>query len=235
MGRINWEKAIGTKVNGFLIKDYKRENKHSYVYVECPFCLQNKWMRTDWIREQRVVSCGCYNAENNYTKPKDIKGRVFGKLQAVEPTEQKDSNGCIIWECICECGNTTFVTASDLLYGGRVSCGCNASNAAKKRYEYTLKPYQDKDIVDGTSLHAITSKELLATNTSGCTGVTYDKERNKWLAQIIFRGKHYYLGRYDKKEDAIQARFIAENKLHGDFLEWYLKNYTKNKRDAENE
>lgn len=49
-----------------------------------------------------------------------------------------------------------------------------------------------------------------STNTSGCIGVTWDKERQKWLA--FFKGK--YLGRYINFEDAVYARKQAEENYH---------------------
>lgn len=63
------------------------------------------------------------------------------------------------------------------------------------------------------------------TNTSGVRGVYYSSRRNKWIAQIMFRQKCYYLGGYDKIEDAAEARAAAEEKIFGDFLKWYEEEY----------
>lgn len=61
-------------------------------------------------------------------------------------------------------------------------------------------------------------------NTSGYTGVYYNKQTQKWVAQIgigIYEntGKKHcmYLGSYDNKEDAIIARKQAEDKYFGEF------------------
>lgn len=43
-------------------------------------------------------------------------------------------------------------------------------------------------------------------NTSGVTGVVWQKDRKKWAAQIMVDGKAISLGRYDKFEDAVAAR-----------------------------
>ena len=40
------------------------------------------------------------------------------------PTFEKDSNGSMIWECICDCGNKTTATYSNLKRGHKKSCGC---------------------------------------------------------------------------------------------------------------
>ena len=61
-------------------------------------------------------------------------------------------------------------------------------------------------------------------NTSGYKGVTWDKNRGKWVAQLHLHGKHYYLGRYDTLEDAVKARRQAEEKYFG---EWSYDNSMK--------
>lgn len=50
-------------------------------------------------------------------------------------------------------------------------------------------------------------------NTSGVTGVYYDKQRSLWCARGWLSGRHKYLGRFEKLEDAEHAvtRFRADN------------------------
>lgn len=55
------------------------------------------------------------------------------------------------------------------------------------------------------------------TNTSGVIGVSFDKERNKWAAQIMINGKNKHLGRYDTLEEAADARRQAEIEYFGEF------------------
>jgi hypothetical protein len=54
-------------------------------------------------------------------------------------------------------------------------------------------------------------------NTSGYKGVTWDKERGKWMAQIKVNKKLVYLGRYDDPHVAHKAYCEAALKLHGEF------------------
>lgn len=51
-------------------------------------------------------------------------------------------------------------------------------------------------------------------NTSGCVGVYYIKNANKWKAEIIKNKKYYNLGIYDSKEKAIESRKKAEGGHH---------------------
>lgn len=53
---------------------------------------------------------------------------------------------------------------------------------------------------------------LKKNNTSGITGVVWNKERKKWQAQIAPNGKMITLGRFENLEDAIDARKKAELK-----------------------
>lgn len=57
-------------------------------------------------------------------KPMDITGQRFGLLIAIKPTEQRASNGSIIWECLCDCGNITYVSVGQLTRKHTLSCGC---------------------------------------------------------------------------------------------------------------
>lgn len=43
---------------------------------------------------------------------------------------------------------------------------------------------------------------MYKTNTSGVRGIYFSNKRNKWIAQIMFKQKCYYLGGYDRIEEA---------------------------------
>ena len=51
-------------------------------------------------------------------------------------------------------------------------------------------------------------------NTSGFTGVVWDKSKRKWRAEIKVNYRNVYLGRFDNIDDAIAARKKA-NKKYG--------------------
>lgn len=54
-------------------------------------------------------------------------------------------------------------------------------------------------------------------NTSGITGVSYDKSRNKWATEIRVNNKKIFLGRFECKEDAVKVRKEAEKKYFGKY------------------
>ena len=51
---------------------------------------------------------------------------------------------------------------------------------------------------------------------------------HKYRAYINFQHKQYHLGSYEKLEDAIRARKVAEEKIYGTFLNWYAETYPEN-------
>ncbi len=60
-------------------------------------------------------------------------------------------------------------------------------------------------------------KNPYSTNKLGIKGVCWDKLRNKFIAQIMFNGKHIHLGRFTVLGDADQSYRKAEEKYFGEF------------------
>lgn len=59
---------------------------------------------------------------------KDISGLKFNKLLVVGDSGRRSTSGAILWECLCDCGSTTYQT-STILRGGTVkTCGCSKSD-----------------------------------------------------------------------------------------------------------
>lgn len=88
-------------------------------------------------------------------------------------------------------------------------------------------------LIDGTCVEKISRTGLQKNNTSGFTGV--QSRGNQWIAVITFKRKVFYLGKYEKLEDAVQARKRAEEMLFGEFLDWYHENYPSKNRKKDTE
>lgn len=97
--------------------DFKNSwSNNTYWNCQCECGNITTVMGTN-LRRGAVTSCGC-------KKTCDITGKRFGKLVAIKPTEQRDKNGGILWECKCDCGRTHYATPGNLNSGGLLSCGC---------------------------------------------------------------------------------------------------------------
>ena len=164
------------------------------------------------LQSGKTKSCGC----NGHPPRMDLTGCIFGKLTVIELAERRNYSS--YWRCKCECGNETIVEHDNLISGHTKSCGC----LQKTQVVENLK------LMDGTSVTILESlrNRLISTNTSGYNGVYRDKKNEKWAAQITFKRKTYYLGSYDKIEDAVKARQRGEE-MYDDFLEWYYSEHPK--------
>lgn len=152
-------------------------------------------------------SCGCLS----HPPLKDLTGKRFGKLTVTAYAGKK--NGMHRWHCTCDCGRETVVGQTLLLDGRTKSCGCIQASV----YKENLK------LVEGTSitiLKAVKSGRLIKSNTSGHTGVYYNKRRGLWIAQLTFQGRNRYLGAYRQLEDAVKARQRGEE-IYDRFLEQF--------------
>lgn len=161
---------------------------------------------------------------------KDITNKIFDKLTAIEPTDQrKDAN--ILWKCTCKCGNEFLATVHDLM-GERVkSCGCVGLELAKVNAVKNMAEFKGNNYIAGTRLDIVNGSITKRKNTTGHKGV-YNKY-GRYVASIQFQGKRYSLGHYNKIEDAVEARRIAEGKLYGEFLEWYNSTKGADKNETE--
>ena len=62
------------------------------------------------------------------------------------------------------------------------------------------------------------NSKLSSKNSSKYKGITYDKQRNKWMSYIQINGKLKNLGRFDKIEDAVNCRVKKAKEVYGEFM-----------------
>ena len=155
-------------------------------------------------------SCGCLV----HLPLKDYVGKRFGALVVVEYAGKE--KGVHLWRCRCDCGRETVVRQYNLQSGHVQSCGCLQREIRRKNLKF----------VEGTSVTIIQNrmKRNIRSNTSGYNGVYKNKRLDKWIAQITFKGKTYYLGTYEDIQDAVKARKRGEE-MYENFLEWYTNEH----------
>lgn len=205
---------IGSKFNMLTIIDSEFRNKKTYYLCKCD-CGNEKWIRADSVTSEKQKSCGCLSKKKQF-KHKDLTGSKIGRLTVLEEVNKKDEK--YYYKCKCDCGNIKVIEADLLTTEKTKSCGCLGTENALDKQKLAIEKFKEKYLVEGTSLASINREKPIKSNTSGITGVTWDKSKGKWMAQVVFKGKSYYLGRYEDKEEAVKARKEAEEKLHKEFL-----------------
>jgi len=205
---------VGKRFGKLVVQKYagKREGVHRWLCL-CD-CGKETLVGQTSLQSGKTKSCGCLGNP----PAQDILGQQFGDLTVIAYDGNRD--GMYYWRCRCKCGKEAVVRQDNLLQGHTKSCGCRQ----KKIYIDNLK------MVDGTSvvlLEGARRERLIGSNSSGYNGVYRKQKSEKWAAQITFKGKTYYLGSYEKIEDAVKARKKAEERMYGEFLSWYYETHYK--------
>ena len=204
---------IGKKVGRWTIIGETRKKGKKYYACSCE-CGTVKAVYYRSLEKGESNSCGCLRRElqRENLMGEDMTGRVFGRPTTVG----RDASRRGYWICECECGNRKSIRGTSLTKKKEPtrSCGCIHTEVASVVGSKTIKDNSREVLLQNamykTNFHIIGSERLPKNNTSGHKGVKWDSSRKKWRAYIDVQGKSLYLGRYDKKEDAILAREEAE-------------------------
>jgi len=63
-----------------------------------------------------------------------------------------------------------------------------------------------ENLVDATRAQQQVNRNVQKNNSSGAPGVHFDNKKNKWIARETVQGRRAYLGFYESKEEAIEAK-----------------------------
>lgn len=83
---------------------------------------------------------------------KDLQGCIFNKLKVLSVSGSNSSAGKV-WNCLCECGNETTATSTELVNNKKKSCGCSRTEANIDRL--AGKTFGEFDVLEdiGSSKH----------------------------------------------------------------------------------
>lgn len=158
-----------------------------------------------------ATSCGC-----SWRQPAVQETQKYGRLTAIRATEQRRGRS-VVWECLCDCGNTVLARATMLASGHTTSCGCVKRELDEQKDFKKILTY-----TDDTCIEFAKGIGKPRSNTSSDTGVRgVILKDGKYQAQIKFRKRRYYLGRFSRLEDAVEARRRAEMRVE-EYVEEYL-------------
>ena len=110
-------------------------------------------------------------------------------------------------QCLPLCSRIIFLLANGYLTKGKEIDHIDG-NPLNNRVE---------NLREATSSQNSCNAKTQKNNTSGHKGILWDKKREKWLVRITLEKKHFYLGRYENLEEAIQVVMSERARLHGEF------------------
>lgn len=157
--------------------------------------------RNDYEITDEGVWINCYNRQNKFTDK---------FLIDLDDLERVKDHKWRCWKKRFFTGNFKPISIHTFLLNpkeGQVIDHINGNPADNRRCNLRITT-QDKNCIN---------KDLQSNNTSGVAGVSWDKARNRWAPEIAIKRKRCHLGRYQKFEDAVYARYIAELVIFDDF------------------
>lgn len=85
------------------------------------------------------------------SKQKNLSGMKFNNLSVIKEVG-KDKYNQVLWECVCECGNTKIARSYDLTSGRTKSCGCiqreaSKNNGHKNGYDLTGRRFGNLTVI----------------------------------------------------------------------------------------
>lgn len=170
----------------------------SYMWLCRCSCGNEVKASTAELLGGRKKSCGCLKADHCQKRTKDIAGQKFGSLTALQPTGKR-LGGSVVWQCRCDCGNICEASYNELQTGDKKSCGCLKS----------MHPAPPAFRWEAMTREAFQQRKVRSNNTSGHTGVQKTRNGN-WHAYITVKGHTYHLGTYTDMQQAVFARYQAE-------------------------
>lgn len=126
----NFVDLTGTRFGRWTVIEFAYTNKSGTAMWLCECdCGTRKIVCGKNLRQGLTMSCGCIRKEYLHDKFfVDLTGRTYSNLY-VKRLIGKNKNNKYVYECVCVCGNTTNVVASDLVNGHIRSCGCIKSHS----------------------------------------------------------------------------------------------------------
>ena len=104
------------------------ERKHTSVIWLCRCdCGNEVQVSCTDLRTGSVTTCDDVKAHGvqvrGPSKKRYMAGQRFGRLVLIRPSDVKQGS-LTLWECACDCGNTTLARIDVLKKGWKKSCGC---------------------------------------------------------------------------------------------------------------
>lgn len=177
------------------------QNKHR-TYCRC-IAIDNK----EYIVRQDALMSGVTHTIHGACSggiAKDITGKRFGRLVAIEPIDERATNGGIKWKCICDCGNIIYPTMNNLKRKHTTSCGCAKEDFIEsckidiigKKFEY-LTVLNEEESIKGErrkvkclckcgNIHICSVTDLTTGHTMSC-GCMYKSKGELYIEEILHK------------------------------------------------
>lgn len=235
----NFGRLIVLEYLGHFVKDGTKAKRH-YYKCQCT-CEKNTILTVDRYKllSGHTTSCGCKavesitkrNKEDNPSKYfiREINEHYIDEFGVGHIKMSNTDNEML---CDSECMEVLLEYYWNEK-GGYARSSKNRKKVHAHRLVINAGDYNVNNQVDHINgntldnrkenLRIVTSRQnglnssIRKDNTSGVTGVCWDKKKQQWCVRVYENEVAIYLGYFDKFEDAIKARIKGEEKYYGEY------------------
>ena len=211
-----------------VLKINEEKNDFDQIYWDCQCeCGNIVPVSTANLRDGTSMSCGCLRIENSIKSRKktntyDLSGEYgIGYTTNTNKPFMFDKED---FDKICNMawrenryGYIVSSNKSDNIYLHRVIMDCCDTDIEVDHINHDKTDNRHRNLRLCSHQQNNYNKGISKYNTSGYSGVGWDKRTSRWRARIYVGGKDIYLGLFENIEDAIKARKEAEIKYFKEF------------------
>lgn len=195
------------------------------------FCLcdcGNEFVaRGDYLRDGITRHCGCNRKGNGVGKTSKLNKYIIINDYAIGITTNTNNEFCIDIDDIDKVqkyswyeSDTGYLMSrinNKIVRMHRLIMDVKDKNVVVDHINHDTLDNRKNNLRIASSSQNNMNKIKQSNNTSGITGVSWDKRKKKWRAYIKINSEHSELGFYDNFEDAVNARRNAEEKYFGEY------------------
>lgn len=227
---------FGKLIALYIDEEKSKERKKIYWWCKCDCNGPLKSILGSALRCGNTKSCGCVQKEKLRQRSKkyntyDLESKEYGIGYTDEGREfwfDKEDYDLIkdyYWsfddkDAVC----TKIWSENTTVYMHRVIMGVTDHDIQIDHIKHNRFDNRKSQLRIADNKHNNRNKGLAKRNTTGITGVYYNKKSGSWYAQIKVNYKIIHLGSFKTKEEAAKARKQAEEKYFG---EWSYDNSQK--------
>lgn len=138
----------------------------------------------------------------------DLTGRKFGRLLVISPTDERGSDGSVVWKCKCDCGNIAYITSTNLKSNNSRSCGCYAKELVSVRTKKNDYEFSENGYCIGKTSNTGNSFYFDSEDLSLITQYTWREDKHGYIVTDIKGARSVRLHRllYDYPDELIDHK-----------------------------